>query len=110
MQRYKNSEETKLGGNTGMPAVDDGYIYVYLDDDELHIASVPSFNLMGDNRRQNLVENFEEFSDEDGNEYAIRIYSSNDGVEWELEIYPKNEKLRGEIAKKIRTEFEPNPV
>ena len=98
-----------LRGGDSLPAVNGGYTTVYIEDVELYIASVPSFNLMAEKHRDSIVENTEEFIDKDENEYVINISSSNAGVDWNLEIYPKNGKNYTALVKKIRIEYESNP-
>jgi hypothetical protein len=100
--------EDNLRNSDCLPAVNGGYITVYLDESEIHIASVPSFNLMAEKYRDSMVDNMEEFVDKDGNEYVINICSSNVGVDWDLEIYPKNEEDRSALVEKIRIEYESN--
>ncbi len=102
-------DEESLRGSDSMPAVNGGYLTVYSEDAELHIASVPSFNLMAEKHRDSMVENTEEFIDKNGNEYVINIYSSNVGVDWDLEVYPKDDKDRLALVRKIRIEYESNP-
>ena len=41
-----HTKQDYLRGSDSLPAVNGGYITVYLEDAELYIASVPSFNLM----------------------------------------------------------------
>ncbi len=107
--KHHSRDEDYLRGSDSLPAVNGGYITVYLEDAELYIASVPSFNLMAEKHRDSVVENTEEFMDKDENEYVINIWSSNVGVDWDLEIYPKDEKARFALLKRIRIEYESNP-
>jgi len=76
-----------LKGNKNIPPVNGGYIYIYKYNNELHIASVPSFNITADNYLNSMVDNTEFFSDNEKNEYIININSNRNNVEWELEIF-----------------------
>ncbi len=78
----------------------------YLKDKLLHIASISSPNFLGDNYRQNAIENDEYFRDENGAEFAVDILSSNGGVEWRLTSYPDDKEIVKNIRCKVkRNEF-----
>ncbi|MCD6186230.1 MAG: hypothetical protein J7K84_10700 [Deltaproteobacteria bacterium] len=94
--------EKYLSGTDALPALNGGYLYIYKNKKLLHIASIPSPNLLGDNYRQSLVENDEYFSDEDGNEFTIDILSSNVGVDWHLTFYPDDENIIKSIRYKVK--------
>ncbi|MDM8517628.1 hypothetical protein QUF76_15635 [Desulfobacterales bacterium HSG16] len=106
--RHHLRDENNLRGCDSMPAVNGGYITVYLEDVELHIASVPSFNIMAEKHRDSVVENSEEFTDKNGNEYEINIQSSNIGVYWNLKIFSKDDGNRMALIKNIKINFESN--
>lgn len=94
--------EQHLSGADPLPALNGGYIYIYENEKLLHIASVPSPNLLGDNYRQSVVENDEYFSDDNGNKFTIDILSSKVGVDWQLTSYPDDENLIKSIRYKVK--------
>jgi hypothetical protein len=71
-----------LEGSENLVALNGGYLYIYQGDDLLHIASIPSPNLLGDRTRDTIIDNIDEFQDSTENEYTIIIYSSSVGIEW----------------------------
>jgi hypothetical protein len=103
LSRQKQIElKEHLAGNNDRPALNGGYLYVYKGDKLLHIASIPSPNLLGDNYRHSFVENDEYFSDDNGNEFRIDILSSNVGVDWILSSYPDDENTVKSIRYKVK--------
>jgi len=82
-----------LEGNIGNVALNGGYLYIYIDDKLIHIASIPSPNVLADRSSDSVVENIDQFEDESGNEFVIAIYSSITGIEWYLNEYPDNTDL-----------------
>jgi len=93
-----------LEGSDSQPALNGGYLYIYLNDELLTIASIPSPNLMVENSSQSTVENYDEFQDKDGNDYLITVFSSMYGIDWSLDTYSDDE----DIIKKIRYEVKHN--
>ena len=77
-----------LEGNASSVALAGGYLYIYRDDTLIHIASIPSPNLLADRSSDSVVENVDEFEDENGNAFVIVINSSITGIDWSLEQYP----------------------
>ncbi len=105
MQKLKQKQmelEKYLSGNDRIPALNGGYLYIYKNEKLLHIASIPSPNLSGENYRQSVVENDEHFSDSEGNEFTIGILSSNVGVDWHMTSYPDDENTLKNIRYEIR--------
>jgi hypothetical protein len=100
-QKQKELEE-HLSGTDILPALNGGYLYIYENEKLLHIASIPSPYLLGDNYRQSVVENDEYFCDDNGNEFAIDILSSNVSIEWYLTSYPDDENIIKSIRYKVR--------
>lgn len=82
-----------LHGSDGRVALNGGYLYIYLNGSLLHIAGIPSPYLLADRLSDSTVENTDEFTDKDGNEFEIIIYSSNSGIEWDLCSHPDDEDL-----------------
>ncbi len=82
-----------LEGSDGQVALGGGYLYIYKNDKLIHIASIPSPNLLADHSSDSIVDNVDEFEDESGNQFEIAIYSSMTGIEWYLEKYPEDEEL-----------------
>lgn len=79
-----------------------GYLYIYSGDTLLHIASIPSPNLLGCMDRHTEVENHDEFTDEKGNPYVIAIYSSAAGIHWELEKHPEEQKVLQQLRYEVK--------
>jgi len=77
-----------IEGTNGNVALNGGYLYIYLADDLIHIASIPSPNFLAERSFDSAVENQDDFQDEFGNEYSIAIFSSITGINWYLEQYP----------------------
>jgi len=96
--------ESYLVGSDSQPALNGGYLYIYLNDELLTIVSVPSPNLMAENSSQSTVENCDEFQDKNGNDYSIVVFSSMYGIDWSLDTYPDDEN----IIRKIRYEVKHN--
>ena len=94
--------EEYISGTDAMPALKGGYLYIYVYDKLLHIASIPSPNLLGENYSQIVVENDEYFSDDNGNEFIIGILSSNLGVDWYLTSYPDDENIIKSLRYKVK--------
>jgi hypothetical protein len=82
-----------LHGSDGRVALDGGYLYIYLHGSLIHIAGIPSPYLLAERTSDSTVENFDEFTDDEGHEFGIAIYSSIAGIEWSLDHYPDDEKL-----------------
>ena len=89
-------------GSDGSVALAGGYLYIYLDDKLIHIASIPSPYLLADRSSDSVVENVDEFEDENGNEFVIAIYSSLAGIEWQLEEYPDDAGLLMRLHYEVR--------
>ncbi|CAN2049205.1 conserved hypothetical protein [Candidatus Magnetomoraceae bacterium gMMP-13] len=94
--------EEHLSGANAEIALNGGYLYIYKDDKLLHIASIPSPNLLADNFSQSVVENNEDFNDDNGNEFTIDILSSKVGVDWNLTSYPDDENIIKNIQYKVK--------
>ncbi|MEA3523298.1 MAG: hypothetical protein U9R50_10000 [Campylobacterota bacterium] len=107
-QRRENNmmkqKKQNIEGSSGQPALNGGYLYIYLEDELLYIVSIPSPNLMGENSSQSTVENYDEFEDTNGNEYSIAVFSSMYDIQWYLYTYPEDEKT----VQKIRYEVKYN--
>jgi len=88
---YELSEH--LHGADGHVALKGGYLYIYLHESLIHIAGIPSPYLLAERSSETTVENIDEFTDADGHEFDIAIYSSITGIEWELYHYPDDEDL-----------------
>jgi|GEM_PF-1267787 len=82
-----------IEGFDGSVALSGGYLYIYLADDLIHIASIPSPNLLAERSLDSVVENQDDFQDGFGNEYSIAIFSSITGVQWYLERYPDDDNI-----------------
>jgi hypothetical protein len=89
-------------GDNMLPALNGGYLYIYKNEKLLHIASIPSPNLLGDNYRQSVVENDEYFKDDNGNEFGIDILSSPAGINWYLTSYPDDENIIKSINYQVK--------
>ncbi len=72
-------------------ALSGGYLYIYLGDDLIHIASIPSPNILAERSSDSVIENQDDFQDKLGNEYSIAIFSSITGIHWYLEQYPDDD-------------------
>lgn len=90
-----------------LPQIYGGYISIKKDGKEFHISSVPSFVLGTDRYHDSVYENGEEFEDDEGNKYEIKICSSNVGVDWELILSAKNGNDES-LEKRIITEYQSN--
>lgn len=82
-----------LQGADGRVALDGGYLYIYLHGALVHIAGIPSPYLLADRSSDSTVENADEFTDAEGHEFEIAIYSSITGIEWDVYTYPDDESL-----------------
>jgi len=49
--------------------------------------------LLAERSSDSTVENFEEFTDNEGHEFEIAIYLSIAGIDWNLHHYPDDERL-----------------
>lgn len=88
--------------SVGNVALGGGYLYIYSGNTLLHIASIPSPNLLGGSNRDTEVENHDEFTDEKGNTYIISIFSSAAGIYWELEKYPQEQKVLKQLRYEVK--------
>lgn len=92
--KKKTTELTEhLQGADGRVALGGGYLYIYLHGALVHIAGIPSPYLLADRSSDSTVENSDEFTDEEGHEFEIVIYSSITGIEWNLYSYPDDENI-----------------
>jgi hypothetical protein len=82
-----------LEGTDSCVALAGGYLYIFQDDALIHIASIPSPNLLADRSSDSVIENVDEFVDENGNEFVIVIFSSITGIDWHLAEYPDDTDL-----------------
>ncbi|MEI6269941.1 MAG: hypothetical protein WCP01_13760 [Methylococcaceae bacterium] len=82
-----------IEGSDGNVALGGGYLYIYLADDLIHIASIPSPNLLAERPLDSVVENQDDFLDGFGNGYSIAIFSSITGIQWYLERYPNDDNI-----------------
>ena len=82
-----------LRGSDGRVALGGGYLYISLHGSLIHIAGIPSPYLLADRSYDTTVENTDEFTDADGHEFEIVIYSSITGTEWEVYNCPYDEKI-----------------
>ncbi len=96
-----------IKGKDSLPPILGGYILIIKDGEEIHISGVPSFVPGADRYRDSVSENNDEFEDDEGNEFSIRICSSNQGVEWELNLSAKDGDDKA-LAAHIRTEYQSN--
>jgi len=90
-----------------LPPVSGCYLSIIKDNKEIHISSVPSFVLGADRYRDSVSENDDEFKDDEGNEFLIKIYSSDTGVEWMLNVSPINGDVNA-LRNRIRMEYQGN--
>ena len=72
-------------------ALNGGYLYIYLADDLVHIASIPSPNFLAERSVDSVIENPDDFHDKLENEYSIVIFSSINGIHWYLAQYPDDD-------------------
>ena len=91
-----------LEGSVGSVASNGGYLYIYKGNSLLHIAGIPSPNLLGERKQDTEVDNIGEFVDLEGNNYRIAIYSSVYGVEWYLEEYPEDEETLQQLHYEVQ--------
>lgn len=94
--------QADIMGSVGNVALAGGYLYIYSGDMLLHIASIPSPNLLGGSNRDTEVENHDEFTDENGNLYLISIFSSAGGIHWELEAYPDDQEVLEQLRYEVK--------
>ncbi|OIP53998.1 MAG: hypothetical protein AUK54_07370 [Helicobacteraceae bacterium CG2_30_36_10] len=98
----KKQLKSYLEGSDSQPALNGGYLYIYLNNNLLTIVSIPSPNLMADNSSQSTVENDDEFQDKDGNDYSIIVLSSMYGIDWRLDTYPEDENIIKKISYEVK--------
>jgi hypothetical protein len=96
-----------ISGTNCSPAISGGYLSIKRDNKEIHISSIPTPVLIADRYRDSVVENDDEFVDEEGNEFAINISSSNVGVDWEIVLSAENGNDT-ELARRIKLDYQPN--
>lgn len=102
VKEHKIALSEHLEGSDGSVALAGGYLYIYLDDRLLHIASIPSPYLLADRSTESVVENVDEFEDENGHEFVIAIYSSIAGIIWHLAEYPNDTDLLMRLRYEVR--------
>lgn len=89
-------------GSDSQVALDEGYLYVHQGEKLLHIAVIPSQNLLGERYIDTAMINLDHFVDEVGNEYDINISSSATGINWELLAFPDDILILEQIRYKAR--------
>lgn len=89
-------------GSDSQVALDGGYLYVHQGEKLLHIAVIPSPNLLGERYIDTATINLDHFVDEVGNEYEINISSSATGIDWELLAFPDDILILEQIRYKVR--------
>lgn len=94
-----------IEGNDSLPSVSGGYLLISLDGQELATVGVPSPRYE-DRYSDSVVENDDEFDDEEGNRYSVSVYSSNVGVDWVVSV--SNEGNDADIKKRIKVEYQAN--
>ena len=94
-----------IEGNDSLPSVSGGYLLISLDGQELATVGVPSPRYE-DRYSDSVVENDDEFDDEEGNRYSVNVYSSNVGVDWVVSV--SNEGNDADIKKRIKVEYQAN--
>lgn len=97
-----------IEGCDGMPPISGGYLIINLDNKEFHIVSVPSPVLGADRHRDSVTENDEEVEDDDGNEFAITVWSSNVGVDWRIDVTAKDKASEAALKRRINVEYQAN--
>ncbi|QEA40067.1 hypothetical protein FGL86_13930 [Pistricoccus aurantiacus] len=91
-----------LEGSDNRVALSGGYLYIYRGERLLHIASIPSPNLLAEYSADSTVENVDSFTDEEGNAYTIVIHSMKTGVMWSLDQHPVNLEVIKELHYAVR--------
>lgn len=76
----------RLDGNDCLPPVSGGYLIIFKNDKELSVISVPSPILSANRHRDSVIENNDSFSDDEGNDYSVSVWSSNVGVDWQVDV------------------------
>jgi len=96
-----------ITGNDGLLPILGGYIYIKKEGKEFHIASVPSLAPGINLYRENVLENDDNFKDNEGNQFVISIWSSHVGIDWKLRLSAKNGDDEA-LAKQIEMEYQSN--
>ncbi|QEA39589.1 hypothetical protein FGL86_11210 [Pistricoccus aurantiacus] len=91
-----------LEGSDNRVALSGGYLYIHRGKRLVHIASIPSPNLLAERLSDSVVENTDTFVDEAGNEYTIVIDSTMVGITWSLEEYPTDPDVIRELHYEVR--------
>ncbi len=91
-----------LKGSDGRVALVGGYLYIYLTDKLIHIAGIPSPYLLAARTSDSLVENIDDFVDDQGNAFEIIIDSSITGIEWSIQTYPDDESIIQNLRYEIK--------
>jgi len=94
--------ENHLSGSESLPAINGGFLYVYVQEKNVAIASIPSPNLLAETASKSTVINFDDFTDDEGNEYTISVASSSYGVDWELIKYPEDEEILKSVTYEVK--------
>ncbi|MDY4370126.1 hypothetical protein SNR26_20700 [Pectobacterium brasiliense] len=94
----------RIEGNDCLPSVSGGYLVITIDGEEIATVGVPS-PAFEDRYRDSLVENDDEFTDEEGNTYSISVYSSNVGVEWVVTVDSED---TDSIKDRLHVEYQAN--
>ena len=94
-----------IEGNDYTPPLSGVYLVIFVDNKEIHVVSVPS-PILADRFRDSVSDNYDEFTDANGNEFSTSVCSSKVGVDWQLDITPgDNEK---DLENRIVIEYRPN--
>lgn len=91
-------EKLVIENTTGRPSLLGGYLLFKIDNQEVHIASVPSPNVYADRYQDSVVDNHDDFFDAYGNQYNVDIYSSNMGVDWSIKVIPVSQKMSSQTT------------
>ncbi|HGL3854413.1 TPA: hypothetical protein ACKE3U_003739 [Klebsiella aerogenes] len=93
-----------IEGNDCLPPVSGGYLVIFIDGEEFSSVSVPSPNY-ADKYSDSVVENDDDFEDDEGNSYSVSVYSSNVGVDWSIEV---TSEKSDELRDRVYAEYIPN--
>ena len=94
--------ESNFSGSVDTVAINGAYLFIFLNDALMHIATIPPPNLLGEFLHETVVRNHDDFTDTYGNAYEISIASSRQGIEWEMVAYPDDVELASQIHFEVK--------
>lgn len=93
---------TEISGSVSQPALKGGYLYIYFQDELITIVSIPTPNVISENYNQSIVENYDSFSDNNGNNYSVSVYSSIYDIYWTINPDTLNDVSKNDFRYEVK--------